>query len=218
MKFPEYCLLLLTIKISKLLPTKLSNRESVRKRMKILNTENIRRVNGNRPSTPEYPEFADPYILGTGRSHSIEPMQNSKNVTWERIKTHIIYILVILVILLIGMLSYTLVIILENKADVLDNIIDKAADVDLPNEQKHWYDHAINELRRSVKSHRIKHQAKNVILFMGDGMGVSTVTAARIYKYGEDGQLSWESFPHTGLLKVNIFLFALNSLSEKINV
>ncbi|MGJ8560182.1 MAG: alkaline phosphatase [Litorimonas sp.] len=53
----------------------------------------------------------------------------------------------------------------------------------------------------------IKTPAKNVILFIGDGMGVSTVTAARIFegqrlgKPGEEHQLSWESFPHTALSK-----------------
>ncbi len=49
--------------------------------------------------------------------------------------------------------------------------------------------------------------AKNVILFIGDGMGVSTVTAARIFegqslgKLGESHVLSFESFPHVALVK-----------------
>lgn len=53
----------------------------------------------------------------------------------------------------------------------------------------------------------VKTPAKNVILFIGDGMGVSTVTAARIFegqqlgKQGEEHQLSWETFPHTALSK-----------------
>lgn len=34
--------------------------------------------------------------------------------------------------------------------------------------------------------------AKNVIFFLGDGMGPTVVTAARIYKYGETGQLEFE--------------------------
>lgn len=52
-----------------------------------------------------------------------------------------------------------------------------------------------------------KAPAKNLILFIGDGMGISTVTAARIFegqslgKPGEAHQLSWESFPHTALSK-----------------
>ncbi|AKV95252.1 MULTISPECIES: alkaline phosphatase [Marinobacter] len=50
-------------------------------------------------------------------------------------------------------------------------------------------------------------KAKNVILFVGDGMGVSTVTAARILdgqnqgKPGEEHQLSFERFPFAGLAK-----------------
>jgi alkaline phosphatase len=50
--------------------------------------------------------------------------------------------------------------------------------------------------------------AKNVILFVGDGMGVSTLTASRIFQGqengdpGEEGLLSFESFPNTALVKV----------------
>jgi alkaline phosphatase len=49
--------------------------------------------------------------------------------------------------------------------------------------------------------------AKNVILFVGDGMGISTLTAARILEGqlegndGEEGYLSFETFPYTALVK-----------------
>jgi alkaline phosphatase len=49
--------------------------------------------------------------------------------------------------------------------------------------------------------------AKNVILFVGDGMGVSTVTAARILEgqlkgmAGEENNLSFDLFPFTGMAK-----------------
>ncbi|SMF17950.1 alkaline phosphatase [Alteromonadaceae bacterium Bs31] len=49
--------------------------------------------------------------------------------------------------------------------------------------------------------------AKNVILFVGDGMGISTLTAARILEgqlkgnNGEEGYLSFETFPYTALVK-----------------
>lgn len=49
--------------------------------------------------------------------------------------------------------------------------------------------------------------ARNVILFIGDGMGVSTVTAARIYdgqtrgESGEENVLSFETFPNVALVK-----------------
>lgn len=50
-------------------------------------------------------------------------------------------------------------------------------------------------------------RAKNVILFIGDGMGISTITAARIYdgqkrgETGEENQLSFERFPNVALVK-----------------
>ena len=49
--------------------------------------------------------------------------------------------------------------------------------------------------------------AKNVILFLGDGMGISTVTAARIYAgqlqggTGEEYSLAFETFPNLALIK-----------------
>ncbi|PKG57096.1 alkaline phosphatase [Shewanella sp. Choline-02u-19] len=49
--------------------------------------------------------------------------------------------------------------------------------------------------------------AKNIILFVGDGMGVSTVTAARILEgqlkgqTGEENSLSFETLPYLGLAK-----------------
>ena len=42
-------------------------------------------------------------------------------------------------------------------------------------------------------------RARNVILFVGDGMGVSTVTATRVYSVGVAGQLVMDQFPYTAL-------------------
>ncbi|MEQ8515522.1 MAG: alkaline phosphatase, partial [Chromatocurvus sp.] len=50
-------------------------------------------------------------------------------------------------------------------------------------------------------------RARNVILFVGDGMGISTITAARILDgqrkgmSGEGNSLSFEHFPFAGLVK-----------------
>lgn len=44
-------------------------------------------------------------------------------------------------------------------------------------------------------------KAKNIIFFLGDGMGPTTVTAARIYKYNEEGQLNFEKFERTARIK-----------------
>ncbi len=50
-------------------------------------------------------------------------------------------------------------------------------------------------------------KAKNVILFLGDGMGITTITASRILEgqmrgeSGEENQLSFEKFPNVALSK-----------------
>lgn len=46
--------------------------------------------------------------------------------------------------------------------------------------------------------------AKNVILFLGDGMSLATVTATRTYIKNEAEILSFEKFTHFGLSKVSI--------------
>lgn len=51
------------------------------------------------------------------------------------------------------------------------------------------------------------NKAKNIILFVGDGMGISTLTAARILEgqlrgeTGEENLLSFETFPYTAIVK-----------------
>lgn len=60
----------------------------------------------------------------------------------------------------------------------------------------------IQQLKNQKK---FKKKAKNVILFMGDGMGISTLTAARILEgqlrgeSGEENLLSFERFPNVAL-------------------
>ncbi|RHW76663.1 alkaline phosphatase [Colwellia sp. RSH04] len=78
----------------------------------------------------------------------------------------------------------------------------------LPTVQKEsqWFINDEQAIQQKVKQ-KNKHKAKNVILFVGDGMGVSTLTAARILqgqnngKSGEEGYLSFEVFPHTAQVK-----------------
>ncbi len=47
----------------------------------------------------------------------------------------------------------------------------------------------------------VKETPKNVVFFLGDGMGMTTLTAARIYKVGEDGELTIDTLPETGFVK-----------------
>lgn len=60
---------------------------------------------------------------------------------------------------------------------------------------------------RAAANGAMAGKAKNVILFLGDGMSLTTVAAARILEGqrhgnpGEENQLSWERFPATGFSK-----------------
>ncbi|PFH09113.1 alkaline phosphatase [Collimonas sp. PA-H2] len=51
-----------------------------------------------------------------------------------------------------------------------------------------------------VERPEVKPAAKNVIFFLGDGMGITTMTAARIYKVGEEGDLTLDTLPETGFV------------------
>jgi alkaline phosphatase len=70
-----------------------------------------------------------------------------------------------------------------------------------------WYDAGQAFMARTKALPVNQRQAKNVILFVGDGMGVTTVTAARILQGqmrgqpGEENQLSFDQFPYTALSK-----------------
>lgn len=43
--------------------------------------------------------------------------------------------------------------------------------------------------------------AKNVIFFLGDGMGIRTLTAARIYAVGEEGDLTMDTLPESAFVR-----------------
>uniref|UniRef100_A0A671KAJ7 alkaline phosphatase n=1 Tax=Sinocyclocheilus anshuiensis TaxID=1608454 RepID=A0A671KAJ7_9TELE len=56
-----------------------------------------------------------------------------------------------------------------------------------------WYVTGKEALHASLSMKPNMHQAKNLILFLGDGMGISTVTAARIMKGQMEGKTGEES-------------------------
>ncbi|XP_064108445.1 alkaline phosphatase-like [Macrobrachium nipponense] len=74
-------------------------------------------------------------------------------------------------------------------------------------DQDYWNSIGQSELKRALGQKWNTNVAKNVILFLGDGMSIPTLTAARIYKGqlakrgGEEGTLTFETFPHVGLSK-----------------
>lgn len=53
----------------------------------------------------------------------------------------------------------------------------------------------------SLASQAQASDAKNVILFIGDGMGPTVLTATRLYKVGEEGNLAMMSLPRTARIK-----------------
>ncbi|HEB56962.1 MAG TPA: alkaline phosphatase [Gammaproteobacteria bacterium] len=70
-----------------------------------------------------------------------------------------------------------------------------------------WYADGENAVATAQHMRINRHRAKNIILFVGDGMGVSTVTAARILEgqlrgeTGEENQLSFEVLPYVAMSK-----------------
>ncbi|KAI0233362.1 Alkaline phosphatase, tissue-nonspecific isozyme [Lamellibrachia satsuma] len=74
-------------------------------------------------------------------------------------------------------------------------------------DQTDWNTKAQQELKDALAWKPNMNIAKNVIIFLGDGMGPSTVTAARFYmaqsqgKRIEDTALAWERFPNVALSK-----------------
>ncbi|XP_071995662.1 alkaline phosphatase, germ cell type-like isoform X2 [Engystomops pustulosus] len=63
-------------------------------------------------------------------------------------------------------------------------------------------------LKRARNLTPINHRAKNLIMFLGDGMGVTTISAARVFQGqlknqpGEENILEMETFPYVALSKV----------------
>ncbi|NOT13530.1 MAG: alkaline phosphatase [Methylococcaceae bacterium] len=78
-----------------------------------------------------------------------------------------------------------------------------------PETPQFWLDSGINAIEAAEKLTSNKKYAKNVILFVGDGMGISTITAARILegqtlpdnRGGEEHSLSFERLPYVALSK-----------------
>ncbi|WP_299769397.1 alkaline phosphatase [uncultured Pseudoteredinibacter sp.] len=70
-----------------------------------------------------------------------------------------------------------------------------------------WFEQGQAQLKAALKRENNENKAKNVIVFVGDGNGIASVTATRIFKGqidggdGEEFQLSYEHFPHMALSK-----------------
>lgn len=91
----------------------------------------------------------------------------------------------------------------------LVDIFQQPVSCELPDnsQQNIWYQQGQQQLQQLLNPTQYPKQAKNVIFFIGDGMSVATVTAARILQgqqqgnSGEENLLSFEKFPQTALSK-----------------
>jgi len=73
---------------------------------------------------------------------------------------------------------------------------------------EYWYKESEMELAEALKRETLNmNVARNVIMFLGDGMGIATVTAGRVMKgqlhgkSGEETVLAMDKLPHSGLSK-----------------
>lgn len=73
---------------------------------------------------------------------------------------------------------------------------------------EYWVKEAQDALRARMAGPMNTRVAKNVIMFLGDGMSITTLAAARTLlgqrddRPGEESKLSFEEFPVVGLAKV----------------
>ncbi|WP_460997338.1 alkaline phosphatase [Simiduia litorea] len=81
------------------------------------------------------------------------------------------------------------------------------ASVVLAESPESWYADGEAAIAKALALKPNQTKAKNIILFVGDGMGISTVTATRIYdgqsrgSSGEENSLAWDALPYTALSK-----------------
>lgn len=74
-------------------------------------------------------------------------------------------------------------------------------------ESNPWYAQGQASLQAALGRKPDTRRAKNIIFFLGDGMSIATINAARVLDGqrkggpGEDNRLFFETFPYTGLVK-----------------
>lgn len=74
----------------------------------------------------------------------------------------------------------------------------------------YWYNEAKAGIEQRLLQLQNKNKARNVIMFLGDGMSIPTLAAARtLYgqrnnRTGEETKLYFETFPTVGLSKVHL--------------
>ncbi|MCE2597035.1 alkaline phosphatase [Motilimonas cestriensis] len=106
-----------------------------------------------------------------------------------------------------GLLRPSLVATVISSVIASSAITANAASLNEVQSQNPWFTSGQQLIAEKIAQQPNTNKAKNVILFVGDGMGISTLTAARILQgqnngaEGEENFLSFEQFPHTALVK-----------------
>lgn len=147
------------------------------KRIKIMrNAESIEITGTNRQDSngPNILQTPPPFeYFGMRQRKKCDDCSTTKQgyAARENIKTNVIYILILtVVVLLIALLSFAGFLLFDRKSSVL--LVDKSKlDRSSKLEQRFWYDDAFNDLKKSIEFERNEGQAKNIVLFVGDGMG-----------------------------------------------
>ena len=108
----------------------------------------------------------------------------------------------ILIIIIIVIISIIIIIIITNSFSP-----GVSGDIFRNQDSNVWYEGGVELIEKNLKVKENRNTAKSAVLFVGDGMGITTITAARIYdgqlkgQNGEENVLSWETFPWTALAK-----------------
>jgi alkaline phosphatase len=67
--------------------------------------------------------------------------------------------------------------------------------------KSYWKKQGQSFLKEKLNQKLNFNKAKNLVIFIGDGMGLGTLMATRSYMNDVNTELSFENFPHTGLAK-----------------
>lgn len=84
--------------------------------------------------------------------------------------------------------------------DFLDEEINEESEraiTDAERTRQHWIDHGMEFVTNKLSTLHNTKRAKNVIMFLGDGMSHQTVAAARMAMGNENIKLVFEDFPFT---------------------
>ena len=90
---------------------------------------------------------------------------------------------------------------------VLLSLLLPMSQLSLAESAESWYAEGEAAIAQALALKPNQAKAKNIILFVGDGMGISTVTATRIYdgqsrgNNGEENTLAWDRLPYAALAK-----------------